>query len=331
MKAKCYLEDLKKQQEALAVQLTAKNVEASSSELLNELIPKIEDVYNKGVQDGLDKYEYILSNKYTDYSYYFYTNVRHENGPSANVPLENIPIPRHTSSGKSFARMFCGPNSDYYSGFKKVPYFDTGNGINFSYMFYQCNKLTEVPLYNTSNGTDFSYMFSYCISLLSVPLFNTQNGKNFSFMFSSCNKIAIFPDINTSKGTNFSYMFSSCSSMINAPNINTNLGTNFNYMFSSCNKLKSVSISINNATSVSYMFSNCISLEQITFIGFIRISGLNLSSCPLKDGGASIINNNLYDYSGSSTTYTLKLGATNLNKLTDEQKAIATNKGWTLS
>lgn len=324
------------------------------SEKLETVAQNVQKVYDKGVQDGLDKYEYILSNKYTDYSYYFYTNVRHENGPSANVPLENIPIPRHTSSGKSFARMFGGPGSDYYSGFKKVPYFDTGNGINFSYMFYQCNKLTEVPLYNTSNGTDFSYMFSYCISLLSVPLFNTQNGKNFSFMFSSCKKIAIFPDINTSKGTNFSYMFSSCSSMINVPNIDVSLGTDFrdmlsscvlltdvyldtlngtrfDYMFWNCTSLKSVTVNISKATSLSYMFSGCTLLESITFINCIKISGLNLSSCPLTDGGASIISDSLYDYSNSSTTYILKLGTTNLGKLTDEQKAIATNKGWTLS
>ena len=43
--------------------------------------------------------------------------------------------------------------------------------------------------------------------------------------------------------------------------------------------------------------------------------------------------NNLYDFvgNGESTTRTLKLGTTNLNKLTDEQKAVATNKGWSLT
>lgn len=41
--------------------------------------------------------------------------------------------------------------------------------------------------------------------------------------------------------------------------------------------------------------------------------------------------NALYDYSESEDTYTLTLGATNLEKLTNEEKAIATNKGWTLA
>jgi hypothetical protein len=41
--------------------------------------------------------------------------------------------------------------------------------------------------------------------------------------------------------------------------------------------------------------------------------------------------NILKDYSGSGTTYTLTLGSTNLAKLTDAEKAIATEKGWTLA
>lgn len=43
--------------------------------------------------------------------------------------------------------------------------------------------------------------------------------------------------------------------------------------------------------------------------------------------------NCLYDYAseGGSANYTLVLGSANLAKLTDEQKAIATNKGWTLA
>ena len=41
--------------------------------------------------------------------------------------------------------------------------------------------------------------------------------------------------------------------------------------------------------------------------------------------------NCLKDYKDSGTTYTVTLGATNLAKLTDAEKAIATQKGWTLA
>ena len=45
-----------------------------------------------------------------------------------------------------------------------------------------------------------------------------------------------------------------------------------------------------------------------------------------------VIINGLYDYvgAGSSGTRYIKLGDANLAKLTDEEKAIATNKGWTI-
>ena len=46
-----------------------------------------------------------------------------------------------------------------------------------------------------------------------------------------------------------------------------------------------------------------------------------------------LIINGLYDYvsAGISGTRYIKLGATNLAKLSDEEKAIATNKGWTIA
>jgi uncharacterized protein YndB with AHSA1/START domain len=39
----------------------------------------------------------------------------------------------------------------------------------------------------------------------------------------------------------------------------------------------------------------------------------------------------LSDYSGSGTTHTCTIGTANLAKLTDAEKAIATEKGWTLA
>ena len=42
--------------------------------------------------------------------------------------------------------------------------------------------------------------------------------------------------------------------------------------------------------------------------------------------------NNLYDLTANGLSgKTVKFGTTNLNKLTDEQKAVAVNKGWTLT
>lgn len=95
-----------------------------------------------------------------------------------------------------------------------------------------------------------------------------------------------------------------------------------------------VNLNLKSATNITSMFGNCNALIIIDNISNIKQSGVKFDSCPLLTH-QSLINilNALYDYSseGSTATYTLTLGTTNLNKLTDEEKAIATNKGWTLA
>lgn len=78
-------------------------------------------------------------------------------------------------------------------------------------------------------------------------------------------------------------------------------------------------------------FNGCSNLENITFEGVI---GNNISFKDCKNlTHTSLMNiiNHLKDFSGTTTTRTLTLGTTNLAKLTDTEKAIATNKGWTLA
>ena len=79
-------------------------------------------------------------------------------------------------------------------------------------------------------------------------------------------------------------------------------------------------------------FRNCTRLENVTFDGSFGISGLDLHwSTKLTVDSMLSLFACLVDYKGSGSTYTLTLGTTNLAKLTDEQKAIATEKGWTLA
>ncbi len=73
-----------------------------------------------------------------------------------------------------------------------------------------------------------------------------------------------------------------------------------------------------------------VSIEEI--LGQIKIPVSFSTSNNLNHDTLIRILNALYDYStDTENTYTLTLGTTNLAKLTDEEKAIATNKGWTLS
>ena len=83
-------------------------------------------------------------------------------------------------------------------------------------------------------------------------------------------------------------------------------------------------------TNCTQMFQRASSLANVTFAGTWDLTGLNLSFSPLTVESILSLFATLADYSASGGTYTLTLGTTNLKKLTDEQKAIATEKGWTL-
>ena len=188
------------------------------------------------------------------------------------------------------------------------------NGFtDYSYHFFR-HAMNEVPteiLQHTSNGTNFYYMFANSPNLTAVPQFDTSNGMDFGGMLYNCAKITAVPQFDTSNGTNFDRMLYGCSVLITVGGID-----------------------LSSATIVTNMFFNCPSLENITINGVIKISGLVLSSCgKLTHTSLMSIINALYDWAANSGTgtYKLTLGSTNLAKLTDAEKAIATQKGWTLA
>lgn len=111
-------------------------------------------------------------------------------------------------------------------------------------------------------------------------------------------------------------------------------------VFYDCKVLKKVYLpsSITTATNSSltstnnsyYVFYNCTALEDVQVGTDWNMSlRLNVSSNLTVESMVAMFNNlkNLTD----ETAKTLTLGSTNLAKLTDEQKAIATNKNWTLA
>ena len=84
---------------------------------------------------------------------------------------------------------------------------------------------------------------------------------------------------------------------------------------------------MSNVTSMSGMFSSCSSLKSILMTG-MKVSFDISSSTKFDKSDLVTILNNLATL---TSTASLKMGATNLDKLTDDEKAIATNKGWTLA
>lgn len=109
-------------------------------------------------------------------------------------------------------------------------------------------------------------------------------------------------------------------------------------MFNGCSSLSSLTINGEWAyvTQAYTMFAGCNSLTDLKGSA-LWYASVDLSPCPLTE--ASLVNmlNWLNDFTSPSSREmeeyqgTLTLGPTNLAKLSDEQKAIATGKGWTLA
>ena len=158
---------------------------------------------------------------------------------------------------------------------------------------------------DSANVTDMYYMFYNCSKLTAVPLFDTSKVTNMASMFYYCSKLTRVPLFDTSKVTSMASMFGVCSKLTTVPQFDAS-----------------------NVTSMNYMFSNCNNLEAIHMININAKLDISASTKFTREALIEIIGNLKAQTSG---TKTLTMGATNLAKLTDEDKAIATNKGWTLA
>ena len=205
-------------------------------------------------------------------------------------------------------------------------------------MFDGCRSLITIPQLETSMVFDMGYMFYNCDKLITIPQLNTSKVTSMGYMFYNCSELITIPQLNTSKVIDMSYMFYGCRRLITIPQLDTSQVTSINRMFYMCSALESIPLlDFGNVTSISSLFgySDITTLTDLGGFKNLKIDFKNsLNKLPnLTVQSLMNVINNLYDFraNGSTTTRTLTLGTTNLNKLTDEQKAVATNKGWSLT
>lgn len=179
-----------------------------------------------------------------------------------------------------------------------VPLFDTSKVQSMYQTFYNCYKLETVPLFDTSAVTNMNGMFNTCSVLTTIPSFNTSNVRDMRSMFASCNKLQSIPALDCSAVSQIGYFFG-----YSAINTLTEMGGLINLGMSN-----TLSGSLNGTTS----------------------SFLNYAPNLTKESVLNIING-LYDRASAGySILNLKMHANHLAMLTDEEKAIATNKGWAL-
>ena len=239
-------------------------------------------------------------------------------------------------------------NTDYqylfynYNGSElDVSNFDTSQVTSMYYMFYGCNNLTQLDVSNwdTSQVTTMYGTFNGCKYITELDVSNWDTGRVESMygMFDGCKYITELDLSNwdTGRVTSMYGMFNNCSSLteLDVSNFDTSQLTNMSGMFNNCSSLTSLDVSnwdINKVTGsyqLSTAFNGCTNLVDLKAPKNINAPmDVTRSTALSHDSLMSIINNLMTQ----TSTKTLTLGTTNLAKLTADEVAIATNKGWTV-
>lgn len=270
---------------------------------------------------------------------------------NGNTSLTNINIPTSLISIGSSAFSGCTKLTSI-----NIPDKVTSIGTN---AFYNCTNLTSVIISENANYTLGQYAFQStgvtdaCVadimshaSSVNTYIFDKCNSLEnvevdyfWTNMFSNCSNLKTAKSnraISSGTGDNVFYNDKALESVILADGI-TIIGT---AVFYGCTSLKTVYLpsSITTATNSSltstssyyYIFYNCTALEDVQLGQDWNMSlRLNVSNNLTVDSMVAMFNS-LKDLTGE-TTKTLTLGSTNLAKLSDEQKEIATSKNWTLA
>ena len=214
---------------------------------------------------------------------------------------------------------------------------------NMGYLFKDCVNLESLNLsvWNTRMVVNMSNMFRGCSKLASLNLsgWNTSKVEYMHNMFNGCGNLTSLDvsHFNTAKVTNISGMFNRCAKLtsLDLSHFDTSNVTDMSYLFGSCSSLTSLNLSGWNASNVTYserMFYNCTSLETINCDG-LKLPNINLNNIRLNTCQKLTVDSIVGLLNALPTTtngYSFQIGQTNIDKLSEDQKAIAKNKGWIL-
>lgn len=231
----------------------------------------------------------------------------------------------------------------------------TSIGNNF---FYGCSSLASLTIPSTVTTIGATVFVGSGLASIIIPDTVTSLGTQ---VFRNCTSLA---SVTYSSGLTSipASTFAGCTSLtsFSTPSSVTSIQTS---AFEGCTSLETLSFPSSVVTVQQSAFKNCTGLTSISFAGNANIATMQASTANpfygctaleevqvpsgfsynlflsngtqyytnvlTHDGIVNLINN-LYDYTGG-TAHTLTIGATNLARLSTEEKAVATAKNWTLT
>ena len=219
--------------------------------------------------------------------------------------------------------IWCNSSMFKNTTIKELPNFGdlTKKCIDMSYMLSESSGLVDaanIQYWDLSNVKYLDHLFYGCEELTSIPVFDTSNIRYMQGLFGGCKKLTSIPQLDTSSIWSIEDMFKDCFSLTSIPLLD-------------CQNVQSA-----------YTIFGYSNINTLTDLGgfkdlgkYPKIYGTNqifLDKAPnLTHESLMNVIINLYDRrSAGYDNVEIKFGVDHLNKLNDEEKAIAVNKGWIL-
>lgn len=219
---------------------------------------------------------------------------------------------------------------------------DTSNIKSLRSAFGEDSNLVSVDFadWDVSKVTDFHAMFDACVKIenIDVSKWNTSSATYMSWMFNRNNlKSLDVSNFDTSKVTSMFAMFSGSKSLtrLDVSNFDTSnvldFGRVFSYWDYVCEELNISGLNLTKCTSMEGTFRG--SDFKVIRCDGLRLPNIDMSTIGLDTSTELTVDSIvglLNALPQSDKGYSFQIGSGNIAKLSDEQKAIATNKGWTL-
>ena len=237
------------------------------------------------------------------------------------------------------------PHTSIQNSLTKVLQFPTkfyDNDYDLSYMYLGCTKVTDINMSNIdlSKCIYARQAFNNCSSLTTVNIDFTNTVLKSSFtMYSGCTSLTkvtreMMPYITDSSG----FQFSGCTSLREVEYFN---GDRVHGMFQDCKNLETIrALYIGSNHHYSLFGSNKNDVANLTNVTFYpynnQLTTQDYSGFPTTIFQSANLTKesilSLFSILGTTTAgLTINLGVKQLARLTDEEKLIAINKGWSLA
>ena len=219
---------------------------------------------------------------------------------------------------------------------------DTSNITSLAFTFNTMPNLESVDLadWDVSKVTTFFALFdgSQKIENIDVSKWDTSSATDMAWMFNRNNlKHLDVSNFNTSKVTTMYAMFSVSQSLtqLDISNFDTSNVLDFRgafrYWGNVCEELNISGLNLSKCTSMDLTFKS--SRFKVIRCDGLRLPNIDMSNIGLNSSTELTVDSIiglLNALPQSDKGYSFQIGDVNIAKLSDEQKAIATNKGWTL-